>query len=204
VLGSLVEKEATVPDTYPLTLNSVRSACNQTSNRHPVVNYDERTVLDALASLKDRRLVRFVHPAHGERATKYRHVLNETWSLEPGPLATLALLLLRGPQTPAELRARMERYAAAGSSVHEALATLAQRDEPFVTELPRLPGQKEQRWAHLLEGDVRVEDLIQEAPAGGSRSSAAGRLEELDASVQELRRLVEHLYDVLDEARPTD
>ena len=202
VLGCLVEKEATVPDSYPLTLNALRAACNQTSNRDPVVDYDERAVTDALTALKERRVARFVHPSHGERATKYRHVLDEAWGLAPGELAVLAVLVLRGPQTPGELRARTERYPG-GSEARatlDALDALAGRDEPLVVELPRQPGQKEQRWAHLLEGDVDLEALATAAaPRGSSRD---GRLDELEAEVAELRRLVDHLYGVLGEDRP--
>src|ERR687897_2397950 len=109
VLASLIEKESTVPDSYPLTLNALRLACNQASNRHPVVTYEDRTVEAALLSLKSIGLVRFVPPSHGGRTIRYRHVAGERWHLERNELAVLAVLVLRGPQTVGELRTRSER-----------------------------------------------------------------------------------------------
>src|SRR5262249_35128257 len=108
-LGCLIEKEATTPDVYPLTVNSLINACNQTSNRYPVVDYDDRAVSDALHELRERGLVRVVHSVHN-RAIKYRHVVDEAFSLDRRQLALLGVLLLRGPQTTAELRTRTERY----------------------------------------------------------------------------------------------
>src|SRR5881628_563905 len=110
VLGSLIEKEATTPDVYPLTLNSLRLACNQTSSRQPVVSYDEGVVQQALQTLRERGLTRVVHSVHN-RATKYRHVLDESLRLDKRQLAVIGVLLLRGPQTVGELRTRTERMA---------------------------------------------------------------------------------------------
>ena len=109
VVACLAEKEATVPDSYPLTLNALRLACNQTTNRDPVVAYDDRTVENALLSLKSMGLVRFVHPSHGGRTIRYRHVADERWHLSKAELGVLAVLVLRGPQTAGEVRSRVAR-----------------------------------------------------------------------------------------------
>jgi uncharacterized protein YceH (UPF0502 family) len=155
VLGALAEKQLTTPQQYPLTLNALVAACNQTSNRYPVVSYDERTVESALVSLKEKRLVRFVHPSHGRSATRYRQVLEEVAELTATQLALLATLLLRGPQTPGELRARTERMAefATLGEVERDLHALAERPDPLVTRLARELGRKEVRYAHVLTGE---------------------------------------------------
>jgi uncharacterized protein YceH (UPF0502 family) len=155
VVACLVEKEATVPDSYPLTLNSLRLACNQTSNRNPVVAWDDRTVEAALLSLKSMGLVRFVHPSHGGRTIRYRHVADERWRLSKGELAVLAVLVLRGPQTTGEVRSRTERMIGPDDgSVEEILDTLAARSpEPFVVRVARRPGEREPRWAQALSGE---------------------------------------------------
>lgn len=202
VLGCLVEKEATVPDTYPLTLNALRSACNQSSNRDPVVAYDEITVQRALDGLKERRLVRFVHPAAGERTTKFRHVVDEALGLDRAQLALVALLALRGPQTPGELRTRSERLHAFDSleEVERVLVDLEQRPEPLVTELARRPGDRQARWALLLAPE-RAEQPMVAAPAGstpvaggaGRPGEAHDRLASLAAEVAALTERVAHL-----------
>lgn len=155
VLAALVEKEAAVPDSYPLTLNALRQACNQSNNRNPVVSYDDRTIDGALLSLKSIGLVRFVHPSHGGRTTRYRHIADERWQLHAGELIVLAMATLRGPSTAAEIRSRVERLMPDGSpTVDEALdALMARRPEPFVTRLDRVNGEREQRYAHLLSGE---------------------------------------------------
>jgi uncharacterized protein YceH (UPF0502 family) len=151
VLACLVEKQTTVPDTYPLTMKALRSACNQTSNRNPVTNLDETTIEAALVGLKAAGLVRFVHPSHGGRTMRYRHVADEVWELGRGELGVLAMLILRGPETAATLRARAERHLDEGGvSVTEALDTLMTRSEPFVRRLPRGAGEREPRYAELL------------------------------------------------------
>ena len=146
VLACLIEKEATVPDNYPLTLNSLRLACNQSTNRDPVVAYDDRTVEAALLSLKSMGLVRFVHPSHGGRTIRYRHVADERWHLSASELAVLAVLVLRGPQTVGEVRARTERQLAdeGATAAEEILDTLAARSpEPFALRLERRPGERD-------------------------------------------------------------
>jgi uncharacterized protein len=155
VLACLVEKEATVPDSYPLTLNALRLACNQTTNREPVVSYDDRTVEAALLSLKSMGLVRFVHPSHGGRTIRYRHVADDRWHLSKSELAVLAVLVLRGPQTVGEVRIRSERQLGGDdeATVDEILDTLAARSpEPFAVLLERRPGERDPRWVHLLCG----------------------------------------------------
>ena len=196
VLGSLVEKEATVPDTYPMTLNGLQSACNQRNNREPVTDLDTFTVQRTLDELKALDLVRFVHPSHGARSTKYRHVLHERLDLEGGELALLAVMMLRGPQTTNELRTRTERAHAfpdAGALV-EVLEDLAGRDEPLVVLLPRGAGQKETRWMHLLGGEVDSDEVA--PPSRPSRSSAGSGLDERVAA---LEARVEALEEVLAE-----
>ena len=161
VLGCLVEKEATVPDAYPLTLNALRSACNQTSSRDPIVAFDDLTVQRSLDRLKASGHVRFVHPSHGERATKFRHVADERLGLDRAQLAVLSVLALRGPQTSGELRTRTDRqhpFQSVGE-VDAVLAALAARDEPLTIELPRLPGHHQTRWVHLLAGPVDLDAL---------------------------------------------
>ncbi|MEY2565937.1 MAG: uncharacterized protein QOE35_466 [Actinomycetota bacterium] len=151
VVGCLVEKELTTPDQYPLSMNALIAACNQSTNRDPVVQLDERVVSNALENLKAESLVRVVF-SKGNRVDKYRHVLPEALELDRASLAVITVLLLRGPQTAAELRARTERMHAfaATHAVEHVLAQLAGRDDPLVTLLPRQPGRKEPRWAHLL------------------------------------------------------
>src|SRR5580693_1760464 len=147
VLGALVEKGLATPQQYPLTINTLQSACNQTSNREPVVSYDETTVLAALHELKDQKLVRFVLPSHGRSVVRYRQVLNETLGLDDRQCAILAVLLLRGPQTIGELRIRTERMARFDGldEVQHELDLLGGRDEHLAGNVGRRPGQKEER-----------------------------------------------------------
>ncbi len=152
ILGCLVEKELSTPQQYPLTLNALVLACNQSSNRDPVVSYDERTVEEAVTTIKGRGLARFVHPSHGRSALRYRHELAEELGLDHRQLALLAVLMLRGPQTPGELRARTERMARFDTlaDVESELRALAGREDPLVVRLPRAPGRKEDRFAAAL------------------------------------------------------
>jgi uncharacterized protein YceH (UPF0502 family) len=151
VLGALVEKERTTPQGYPLTENALLAACNQTTSRDPVVSYDVATVRMAVRGLRERGLLRTVHRT-GERSDKHRHELETALGLSPAQAALLAVLLLRGPQTLAELRSRCERMHAFASveEVDSELLTMAERDEPLVTLLPRQPGRKEARFGQLL------------------------------------------------------
>lgn len=154
VVGALAEKQLTTPQYYPLTLNALVNACNQTSNRNPVVTYDDATVEAALKGLRDKGLARAVL-SPGNRAPKYRHLLDEALALVPEEVAVMTVLLLRGPQTTGELRTRTERMYAFSSleEVEAALERLATRhEEPLAEKLERQPGQKEARYAHLLGG----------------------------------------------------
>jgi uncharacterized protein len=176
VLGCLLEKQRTTPDAYPLSLNALRLACNQSTNREPVVDYDEATLREALHRLERRRLVRLASGA-GSRAAKYRHLLDEALPLDEAERAILCVLMLRGPQTPGELKQRAERmHAFAGlSDVHDALARLIARD--LAIRLQRRPGQKEERYEQLLqergEADARPGRPLAAAGAPGCSSVRA-------------------------------
>ncbi|HEX2666197.1 MAG TPA: YceH family protein [Candidatus Acidoferrum sp.] len=155
ILGSLLEKEVTTPEYYPLSLNALVNACNQKSNRDPVMNLDEAVVRQTLRSLEGQSLVRSVSPADS-RVTKYEHRLQEAFNFYRHEIAILCLLLLRGPQTPGELRSRSERMHSFDdlSAVQSSLQHLMKREPPLVKPLARQPGTKETRYAHLLSGDV--------------------------------------------------
>ena len=154
MLGALLEKQRTVPETYPLSLNALRVACNQATSREPVVAYDETTLLDGLGRLRDRELVRFVKPT-GLRVVKYHQRLEEHLALDPEQAALIAVLLLRGAQTAGELRTRTERLHpfADREAVESVLHPMAAADPPLVRELDRQPGQHDRRWIHLLGAD---------------------------------------------------
>ena len=166
VIGSLIEKELTTPDQYPLSMNALLAACNQSTNRDPVVQLDERVVSNALENLKSEGLVRVIF-SRGNRVDKYKHVLPEKLGLDGPSLAVLTVLLLRGPQTAAELRTRTERLHRfdATADVEGVLARLAERDPALVTLLPRQPGRKEPRWAHLLGAAAAAAPVAEEPPA---------------------------------------
>ncbi len=185
ILGSLVEKQLTTPEYYPLTLNALTAACNQKSNRDPVMSLDESAILAAVDSLRDKNLV-YLFYGSGSRTVKYKHMLPSVYELEPPAVALLALLLLRGPQTVGELRGRSDRLHAFSSlqEVQEALDELAGRSDPIVMRLERQPGQKEARYAHLLSGAIDAESL-QTRPSANAASH--DRIGELENEVQELR-----------------
>ena len=202
VLGCLIEKEATVPDAYPLTLKALRSACNQTSSREPVVSYDELTVQRCVDALKAGGWVRFVHPSHGERATRFRHVADEHLGLDAAALAAISVLVLRGPQTAGEIRTRTERHHRfeTPAEVERTLGALADREEPLVVELPRQPGQHGSRWVHLLCGPVDTSALAAAAPAGRSSAGGGGlgdRVAVLEAELAEVRARLASLEQAL-------
>ena len=155
ILGCLIEKQRTTPDAYPLSLNSLRLACNQATNRDPVVQYDETTIREALHKLSKRRYSRLAS-GHSSRAYKFRHLLDEALGLDDAELAVLAVLLLRGPQTPGELKQRTDRMQAFGSleAVGDVLDGLVERE--LVLQLARRPGQKEERFMHRQIGRAHV------------------------------------------------
>lgn len=191
VVGSLVEKQVTTPDYYPLTLNALLHACNQISNRDPVVQYDERTVAEAVDSLRAKNVVYIFYGADS-RVPKYKHMLREVLSLSAPELAALCVLMLRGPQTVGEVRGRTGRLHEFADlrEVETTLEGLAQRDEPLVTKLPRQAGRKEARYAHLLSGAPAFEEEAEgqtHAPrASSSRAGEAERVARLEAEVERL------------------
>ncbi|HSJ93215.1 MAG TPA: DUF480 domain-containing protein [Gaiellaceae bacterium] len=190
VLGCLIEKQRTTPDAYPLSLNALRLACNQSTNRDPVVDYDEETIRVALQRLGGRGWTRLASGA-GSRAVKYRHLFGEALGLDDADLALLAVLMLRGPQTLGELKSRTERLHRFESiaAVEEALISLGERE--LVARLPRRPGQKEERFAHLLGGDA------DEAAAG----AAPVPLPVADDRLTRLERRVDAIEEELAELR---
>lgn len=205
VLGSLVEKQLTTPQQYPLTLNALTLAASQSSNRDPVVDYDEPTVEDAATSVKSKGLARFVHPSHGRSALRYAHTLDEALGLDTRPLALLGVLMLRGPQTLGELRTRTERMVQFSDlrEVQAELDALGARTEPLVVRLRRGPGQKEDRYGQLLGGAAPAPPVGEEAApttalssrpltptaatGEGSRDSNPDEVAALRAEVVELR-----------------
>jgi len=198
VLGALVEKQLTTPQLYPLTENALIAACNQTTNRDPVVAYDVSTVRITARGLREKGLLRMVHRT-GERSDKHQHLLDSSMSLSQGQVALLAVLLLRGPQTLAELRARSERMHtfATVARLEEELEALTDRDDPLVARLERQPGRKEARYGQLL---VEVEQAQVRPPSDQSAPQAgltllgiAREVELLRAEVAELRMQVEDL-----------
>src|ERR1039457_5399507 len=194
VLGALVEKEVTTPDYYPLSMNALVNACNQRSNREPVMDLDEEAVRQALHGLEDLRLAGRARGADG-RVTKYEHWLGEAFNFNRAETALLCVLLLRGPQTPGELRGRTERLHRF-DEVGEVLAGLQKlmdREPPLATVLPRQPGTKESRYAHLLSGNVEsalaAETAIVRHEGGVTAGSDTGleeRVTQLEATVAEL------------------
>jgi uncharacterized protein YceH (UPF0502 family) len=193
VLGSLLEKQRTTPDTYPLSLNALRAACNQSTNRDPVVNYDEETIRDALARLGRRRWTRLAS-GHGSRAAKYRHLLDEELKVDRSEQALLAVLMLRGPQTPGELLQRTERlyHFEGAADLHTVLDRLIERE--LVARLGRRPGQREERYMHLLGDEAPPEEEIAPAPAA---PVADDRLARIERELAELRAEVEALREAI-------
>jgi len=193
VLGALVEKENTTPEYYPLSLNALVNACNQKSNRDPVMTLDEEAVRQALRSLSDQALVR---SAGGDsRVPKFEHRLNELYNFHRHEIAVLCVLLLRGPQTPGELRTRAERMYAFEDleAVHSALHLLMRREPPLAKILPRQPGTKESRYMHLFSADIApVEDEAtehsSEAQSASKTSQDGDRVAQLETEIMELRR----------------
>ncbi|MEA2220828.1 MAG: uncharacterized protein QOJ35_3454 [Solirubrobacteraceae bacterium] len=203
VLGCLIEKQRTTPDTYPLTLNALRMACNQSTARDPVVRYDDATVRDAMTRLSRRRWARL---AGGGRAPKYRHLLDEALTRAPDELAVLCVLMLRGPQTPGELKQRTDRLHSFAdlAAIHDTLARLIARE--LVMQLARRPGQKEERYAQLLgeDGDAPAAVPVaapapvpaaSPAPAvvAANRRTLEQRVATLETEIAQLRAAVRRL-----------
>jgi len=199
VLGSLVEKELTTPDYYPLSLNALLNACNQKSNRDPMMNLNENAVSQALRSLEKEGLA---GPADGmeNRVTKFEHRLQEAFNFDRREIAILCELLLRGPQTPGELRSRAERMHPFDDlgQVQSTLQRLAQREPPLVKILPRQPGTKEARYAHLLSGDVKIQESAAIPEVVVAHNTADGkRISRLENELVTLRNEVANLKQQL-------
>lgn len=201
VLGSLIEKDITTPDYYPLSLNALINACNQKNNREPVTNFDEETVRLALRNLGDKRLAGTSSGADS-RVTKYEHRLQEVFNFTRPETAILCVLLLRGPQTPGELRGRTERMHRFEDldEVLSGLQQLMRREPPLAKALGRRPGTKEVRYAHLLSGDVEAWEPPAET-ASSSGSADAERIIQLEEQVAALRNEVAELKQQMAEFR---
>ena len=201
VVGSLVEKQLTTPEYYPLTMNALMAACNQKSNRDPVMSLDETAIMAAVDSLRDKNLV-YLFYGSGSRTVKYKHMLPSVYELDAAGVAVVAVLLLRGPQTIGELRertGRLHEFAGLGE-VQETLAALMRRDDPLVTKLERQLGQKEARYAHLLSGEVHQESI---SPGRERTTASPGneRIENLEREVETLRNELSSFRAAFDEFR---
>ena len=187
VVGALIEKQLTTPEYYPLTLNALIAACNQKTNRDPVVSYDEQTVQKSLDDLREKNIA-YVFYGSTSRVPKYKHILDKYLELEPPETAVICVLLLRGAQTLGELRERTGRlYEFSGlGEVQETLDNLARKDEPLVIKLERQPGQKEVRYAHLLSGEVVVTNQTFEK-SSSARQSENERVAKLEEDLGNLR-----------------
>lgn len=193
VLGCLMEKQRTTPDQYPLTLNALVTACNQKTSRHPVMKLTPGDVGHTVGQLRDRGLI---HASFSGRTERYDHKMVGTFMLDRREQALLCVLMLRGPQTPGELRTHVGRMAdfAELSQVHETLDALAHRNPPLVRELPRQAGMREQRFAHLLCGEPAVEDITRPARASAAAAPVdEDRLTRLEAEVAALREELDAL-----------
>ena len=197
VVGCLIEKEATTPDNYPLSMNALINACNQKTNRYPVVDFNEETVTDAVDSLRDKNIA-YVFFGGSSRVAKYKHLFPKIFNLNFPEVAAMCVLMLRGPQTPGEIKSRTARlYSFADiEHVEESLKVLQERDEPLVVNLGRQPGQKESRYAHLLCGAVEVPEGVNFASASPKRNA---RNEEFAEQLAALKTEFENLKAEFDE-----
>jgi uncharacterized protein YceH (UPF0502 family) len=202
IIGCLIEKEITTPDYYPLTLNSLTNACNQKSNRFPVVSYDEATVENWLVELRKKGIVQFLNTP-GSRTVKYRHSFLEEFRLIPREAAILCELMLRGPETIGEIRAHARRMHHFGGpeEVEETLKGLMERDNPLITRLQRQSGKKEERYMHLLSGMPQYPDKAQDASAenpGEGGLTNDERIDKLAKEVSYLKTELESLRNLLE------
>ena len=190
IIGCLVEKENTTPDYYPLTLNALTNACNQKSNRNPVVDFDEEVVEKGIESLQRKDIV-YLFYGSGSRTQKYKHLFSKVFDLDHPETAILCVLLLRGAQTLGELNQRTSRiYEFSGlDEVNQTVNSLIRRDEPLIVGLPKQSGQKEGRFVHLMSGDVDVESFVYEAPKGTRTNNAelTQRVEKLEGELASLK-----------------
>lgn len=202
ILGSLVEKQLTTPEYYPLTMNALMAACNQKSNRDPVVSYNETALMGAIDTLRDKNLV-YLYYGTGTRTVKYKHMLPSVYDLDPAGVAIIAVLLLRGPQTLGELRERTGRLHEFGGlgEVQDMLDQLSRRDEPLVVKLERQPGQKDSRYAHLLSGEVTQQSVTAPRETSSAPSPATDRIAQLETEVTALRSELDEFRSTFDEFR---
>ena len=204
VLGALIEKQVTTPDNYPLSLNALIAACNQSSNRHPVVAYDEETVLAAIQRLRRASMVRAIQRSDS-RVTKYEHIATDTLDLSSNELGLMCVLMLRGPNTIGELRTRTERLAKFESlaDVETTLTALIERaKDPLVGRLPRRAGQKEARFAHLLSGDLAADSAdSQDTTRPVASEPSDDRIAALEQMVAELRSEIGDMRQQLQDFR---
>jgi uncharacterized protein YceH (UPF0502 family) len=204
VLGALVEKQVTTPEYYPLTLNALTQACNQKNNRNPVVNYSDEIVSDAIESLRAKNLV-YVFYGSTSRVPKYKHMMPDVFDLSPQEMAIMCVLMLRGHQTVGELRGRSDRLYNFSSlqEVEETLDALAAKDpDSLVLKLPRQPGQKEIRYAHLLSGEIDVSHLSEaEHPQAADQPLRRDRISALEQEVESLRAEMEAMRQEFAEFR---
>ena len=202
VLASLVEKQLTTPEYYPLTLNALTAACNQKSNRDPVMSLGEMEIQAAIDSLRDQSLV-YLYYGTGTRTVKYKHMLPSVFELDAAGVGVMAVLMLRGPQTIGEIRERSGRMHEFGdlNEVQLTLDELAKRDEPMLVRLERLPGQKEARYAHLLSGEIDVSSLPAPGEKRASGSSDVSRIEALETEVGALKNELTEFRTIFDEFR---
>jgi uncharacterized protein YceH (UPF0502 family) len=202
VLGSLIEKDITTPDYYPLSLNALTNACNQKSNRDPVMSLDDQAVRSAIDSLQAKRLAGPTSSADS-RVPKFEHRLQEVLNLTRGETAILCVLLLRGPQTPGELRGRTERMFRFEelSDVQATLQRMNEHDPPLVKALPRQPGTKELRYMHLLAGDVAAWEPETVSNASTAVSGDGDRIAQLESEIADLRRELADLKQIVEAFR---
>lgn len=198
VVGALVEKQISTPDYYPLTLNAVTNACNQKNHRDPVVSYDEATVIRALDALREKKLAYTFHGSEA-RVTKYGHLFPKAFELDEAETAVMCVLILRGPQTPGELRSRtahLHQFEQLGE-VEAALQKLSTREQPLIVRLPRQSGARESRYAHLLAGEINLDELAETPrpapPLVGKGESE--RIIRLEAEINSLRQELAELKD---------
>ncbi len=202
VLGCLIEKERTTPENYPLSLNALILACNQLTNREPILTLGDRETEDALDSLRQKKFATVIFGA-GSRVQKYRHTLADVYNFSPQEYALLCVLLLRGPQTAGELRQRAERMApfAALADAENVLNTMAEGGEPLVRLLPARPGQKERRYVQLLSGEPAEPAAAEPSAPAVSTPTSAGRIDVLENEVAVLRTELSELRVSLEELR---
>jgi uncharacterized protein len=197
VLGTLVEKQIATPDYYPLSLNALTNGCNQKNHRDPVVSYDEATVTRAIDGLKEKKIVYVFHGSEA-RVAKYGHLFPKAFELNEAEVAVMCVLILRGPQTPGELRSRTSHLYNFEqlSDVENTLQNLSSREQPLVVKLVRLPGGRESRYAHLLGGPVSVDEVAappRTEPAAPRASADDGRLARLEDEIISMRRELDEL-----------